>query len=363
MKRLLSLTILALNVACITQAHAAVCSAAKLQEVLQPASKDNQNVQVDCSLTLPKNASVSKQLLFAGQPASNTALDCNGAVIQAAYTTPAVLITSVLKNGTWDVPQNIQIKNCKIKGSLRIHGMSPNGQGEYLRESSLHEGHTKRVQQAAPRNIVLDNLSIASARNMLYFAPGVQYVTLKNSRFNGNTGGSAIYMDAESGNNLIENNVFNVKTKVRELIAVDGSANNVIRGNTFVQPEYGAIFLYRNCGEGGTIRHQTPSNNQIVSNRFELGDTIRLPVVWLASRKGKTNHCDEDKGYSFGSSVNDSDFAQNNTVEDNRFVPQRSARSAFRSVSNADKGNPYRQDKLVRVDAEPNEVMRNNLAD
>ncbi len=363
MKRLLSLTILALNMACITQAQAAACSADKLQEILQPATKSNQSVLVDCSLTLPKKARVSKQLLFAGQPASNTVLDCNGAVIEASYTTPGILITSVLKNGGWDVPQNIQIKNCTIKDSLRIHGMAANGQGEYLRESSLSEGHTKRAQQAAPHNIVLDNLTIESARNMLYLAPGVQYVTLKNSRFNGSTNGLAIYMDAESGNNTIENNVFNVKTKVRELVAVDGSANNLIRGNTFKQTNHGVIYLYRNCGEGGTIRHQTPSNNQIISNRFEVGEMGKSAVIWLGSRKGKNRHCDEDRGYSLGSSINDSDFAQNNTVADNTFVQKNAASSLFRMADRAGKQDVDNQEKLVRMDASPNQVMRNKVVD
>ena len=360
-KNPLSMLLITMSTLWGTQAYADTCSAAKLQEILQPASKQNPSVQMDCSASLPKNAQVSKQLLFAGQQASGTTLDCNGATVQAAYAKPAILITSLLKSTGWDAPQNIQIKNCSINGSLRVHGMAANGQGDYLRESSYHEGHTQRAQQAAPRNITLDHLNISSDSNMVYLAPGVQYVTLKNSQFNGKTGGLALYMDAESANNTIQNNVFNVQTRARELIAVDGSANNTIRGNTFVQPANGGIFLYRNCGEGGTIRHQTPSNNQIVDNRFQLGSTSKSPMIWLASRKGKKNHCGEDQGYGFGSSVSDNDFAQNNTVEDNTFVEPKQGKSLFRMAAKQDKQGADDQSNLVRVDSEPNTVIRNKV--
>lgn len=361
MKFFLCIPFLALNAICMLQAQAATCSPDKIQEIVEPASKQNPIVQIDCSVTLPKGAQVSKQLLFAGQQASGSVLDCGGAVIQALFTAPTVLITSLLKNGVWDVPQNIQIRNCKLKGSLRIHGMAANGQGEYLRESSIHEGHTARAQQAAPHHIVLDHVKINSKSNMLYIAPGVHYITVKNSSFTGKSRSSAIYMDAESANNTIENNTFNIQSRAQP-IAIDGSAYNMIRGNTFINPTKGAIFLYRNCGEAGTIRHQTPSNNQIISNRFELTDTSTAPMIWVASRNGHKKYCDLDKGYPFGSSITNDDLAQNNVIADNVFILPKAIQPFSLSFPKKGDQNADKQDNLIRLDStQPNQVSDNKI--
>lgn len=344
-----------------TQAYADTCSAAKVQEILQTATKQNPSVQIDCSLNLPKNAQVSKQLFFAGQQSSGTILDCQGATIQAAYAKPTILITSLLQNNNvWDVPQNIQIKNCNINGSLRIHGMAQFKQDDYLRASSLQPGHTQRAQLAAPHNIVLDHLNITSPVNMLYLSAGVHDITLKNSRFSGATGGLALYLDAESANNIIQGNTFAVQTQNREVIAIDGSANNVIRGNTFVQPAHGGIFLYRNCGETGIIRHQTPSGNQIIGNRFELGQASdKSPVIWVASRNGNRKYCGMDGGYAFGSSANDNDMAQNNTIEDNTFVQPKAKFSLFKS--NGAQGGQAGDD-MIKVSSQPNQISDNKVS-
>lgn len=333
-----------------------LCTAQKLQEVLRPATTEQPSVYIDCSLTLAKNAKITKQLIFAGGRAANIVFEGNGAEIRAAYAKPSVLITSKQDQNTWQVPHHITIKNIQVMGSLRIHGMAANGEGELLRQSSRQAGHTARAQQAAPHHIILDHLTlIGGPHNMLYVAPGVHHVTLKNSRFSGETAGLALYMDAESSHNLIENNYFNVQTKKRELIAVDGSAYNLIRRNTFIDPRHGAIYLYRNCGEGGTIRHQTSSHNQIVNNQFNLTMGSSLPIIWLASRNGNRNYCDADQGYEFGSSNHDEDLAQDNQVSNNYFglkdIPK-----FYRWVMKVN-------DRLIKVSAQPNQVSRNQITD
>lgn len=330
------------------------CSPEKIQQVLQPADSQNKSVNIDCSLTLPAKAKVTKQLIFEGEQASNLTLDCNGATIQATDAKPSVLIRSQLHNATWSIPQHIEIKNCSIASSLRIHGVASNGEGKYLRESSVRAGHTERTQQAAPHHIVLDNLSmIAGDSNMMYFAPGAHHITLKNSKFEGKTSGLALYLDAETADNLIENNTFNVQTNTRETIAVDGSANNKFQHNTFIRPNNGAIYLYRNCGEGGTIRHQTPSGNLITQNRFELSRSDKLPVIWIASRNGHRNYCDLDQGYAFGSSINNDDLAQYNSVTDNTFVMKKMSRLYLWLTG--------KRHKLVRVNAQPNSVTGSRI--
>lgn len=361
MKQPLCLLVLSISTLGAMQAHAGSCSAQKMQEILQPASKQNQFVQVDCDASLPAGAQITKQVQFAGSQSSGVTLDCQGATLQATYSKPSVLITSVLTDKGWDVPHDIQIRNCSIQYSLRIHGMAQLKQSDYIRESSYHEGHTQRAQQAAPHNIVLDHLNISSPSNMVYLSAGVHDVTLKNSRFSGTTDASALYLDAESANNIIENNTFDVQTLKREVIAIDGSANNVIRGNTFINPLHGGINLYRNCGEAAIVRHQTPSGNQITGNRFELGpNKDNLPVIWVASRNGNKKYCGFDSGYPFGSSINDNDLAENNTIADNVFVQPKSMFSLFQR---SDKGgqDAAKQDDLIRVNAEPNQLLRNKV--
>lgn len=333
------------------------CAAQKLQEILQPATAENPSVYVDCSLSLPNNAQISKQLVFAGEQASNIVFDGNGAKIQATYAAPSVLITAQQAQAAqWQVPHHITIKNVQITGSLRIHGMAANGEGELLKQSSHHAGHTERAQRAAPHHIILDNLSlIGGQHNMMYLAPGVHDVTLQNSQFSGQTAGLAVYLDAESSHNRLERNTFNVQTKSRELIAVDGSAHNIIRHNSFIKPRHGAIYLYRNCGEGGTVRHQTAQHNQIIQNQFELSMSSKLPLIWLASRNGNRNYCDADQGYAFGSSIDDKDLTQHNIVRNNSFNLKELPK-LYRWVSHI-------TDRLIRVNAQPNTVTANQIID
>ncbi len=333
-----------------------LCTAQKLQEVLQPATTEQPSVYIDCSMTLPKNAKITKQLIFAGGRVANIVFDGNGAEVSATYAKPSVLITSKQDQDTWQVPHHITIKNAQITGSLRIHGMAENGQGKLLKQSSHQAGHTERAQQAAPHHIILDNIAlIGGQHNMMYLAPGVHHVTLKNSQFIGQTAGLALYLDAESSHNTIENNAFKVQTKSRELIAVDGSAHNIIRNNRFIDPHHGAIYLYRNCGEGGTVRHQTSHHNQIIQNQFELSMSSKLPLIWLASRNGDRNYCDADSGYGFGSSTNDKDLAQYNTVSHNSFNVKNIPKF-YRWVMKVD-------DRLIKVSAQPNQLNCNRILD
>ena len=123
-------------------------------------------------------------------------------------------------------------------------------------------------------------------------------------------------MDAESAWNTITNNTFDISTG-REQIAIDGSAHNKIIANTFRQPKKGGIYLYRNCGEGGTVRHQAPSNNIIIDNIFSRTDLSQgARLIWENSRRGNRRYCHEDDGYMFGSSLDNDDNGVNNTIQE-----------------------------------------------
>jgi len=256
-----------------------------------------------------------------GGAASGTVIDLQGGWFNEGKPTE-ILIRSRLVDGGWDVPERIVIRNGSLRGSIRIAGLGRNGEAPGVRESSLREGHTERAQAAAPREIVLENLQIeADHRIPLYLGPGVTRVTVKDCTFTGWSVSTVVYLDAESADNTIENCTFDARA-AREVIAVDGSARNVIRGNRFDRTAFGGIYLYRNCGEGGTVRHQTPRENRIENNIFDLaGLRPRSYGIWLGSRQGQRSFCEEDAGHDFGSSVDNRDFANDNTVVGNVINP------------------------------------------
>jgi hypothetical protein len=193
--------------------------------------------------------------------------------------------------------------------------MAINGEAPALRDSSRTPGHTERAQNAAPRDVLLEHLSIRTRGNIpLYVSPGVTRLTLRNSTIAGRTRSVAIYLDAESAGNVISGNTIEAELG-REAIAVDASAYNLIIDN-IIRPQgaKGGIFLYRNCGQGGTIRHQPPHSNAIVGNEFFVA-----PAIWVASRNGNRSYCWADSGYPFGSSASNRDHAQNTLICGNHF--------------------------------------------
>lgn len=257
-------------------------------------------------------------LFIEGAAASNQVIDLQGQWFNGGKLTE-VLIRSVPQESGWSRPQNITIRNGKLRGSIRIMGLGRNGEAEAVRASSIREGHTARAQAAAPTHITIENLSIeADYRIPIYLAPGATRITVRNCSFSGRSVSTVIYLCAESAGNTIEDNTFDTKTG-REVIAVDGSADNRISGNTFRNSPFGGVYLYRNCGEGGTVRHQTPHNNVIENNTFADCPRWGSYAVWLGSRGGWSSYCWQDSGHSFGSSVDNRDFADANTVRGNVF--------------------------------------------
>lgn len=261
----------------------------------------------------------AERVVLCGSAASGTVLDGHGGWFNEGKVTEFI-IRSEKRGDAWDRPSDIVICNGRLRGSIRIMGMGRNGQAREVRLSSYREGHTARAQAAAPTRILIRNVEFVVERRIpLYLAPGVTCVTVEACRFTGRSGSVAVYLDAESGGNVIRNNTFDVRVG-REVVAVDGSAGNCIDGNRFERHPLGGIYLYRNCGEGGTVRHQTPHGNLIAGNRFAAGSLgWGSYAVWLGSRNGQRVYCEADAGHPFGSSVDNRDFADNNTLTNNTF--------------------------------------------
>ncbi len=307
------------------KAEAKACSAKILTAMRAPATRESSSIELRCDLTLDAADVITRQILISGEMASGAVLDCKGGTLDGSRGTPnfgkpTILIRSVPdRNGGWSVPKAVHIRNCVIKGAIRIQGLGTNGQAKAVKQSSLTPAHTVRAQASAPARVTLDRLTFrADGRIPLYLGPGVTGLTLGGSTFTGTSNGTAVYLDAESAGNTLSANTFAVKTKSREQIAIDGSARNVITGNIFENPINGGIFLYRNCGEGGTIRHQTPQHNRISGNIFRYESSGAKPAIWLNSRNGWSWYCFVDPARPFGSSLSPLDFAQFNTVTGNR---------------------------------------------
>lgn len=337
------------------------CDYEVLDAVLAEATEIDREVNVDCNLTLDRNDVVTKRLIF---ETSGVTLECNGATITGGdgtsnsanninYRRDMIEVRSRSRiedrRRIWERPRSVTIRGCNIIGSIRVLGMARNGQGKlyteedgqtrnYFKESSRLEGHTERARANAPTNIVFDNLTITGVgRNPFYFAPGVSYSRLINSELKGESGAVGLYLDAESYANTIKNNYIHVSTKNyifeqwdRPLIAIDGSSHNKILNNRFSNLSHGGIYLYRNCGEGGVVRHATPSYNHIINNvfyynRYRGGN----PSVYLGAHdygwfQETFGFCHDDSvpdtitEVPFGSGISNKDHATHNVVMQNQ---------------------------------------------
>lgn len=295
-----------------------LCSREKRIEVrAQPYGVENpanRNVKINCNLTLDPGDVITKTLLFSGHESDGVTLDCNGAKILGTRYADREAI-AVETEGGYGV-ENVTVKNCVVDGRIRVGG--------YGGESNWDPNHTEIIQKRSPKNITFDGLTItAFGKDPFYVFSGSLRVTLKNSKIRGNSDGVAIYLDAESAEHVIQNNGIGVHTDKREQIAIDGSARNLIVGNYFTQLDDGGIFIYRNCGEKGSIRHQFPADNVILDNIFHYNDYRGFAsAVAIASREDRNfSYCDEDScGPKIGSNLDEDDHAYRTLVAQNRFI-------------------------------------------
>jgi hypothetical protein len=226
--------------------------------------------------------------------------------------------------------RDVVIRNGTIKGEVRLR---PNRVG-----GNSTPGHTERIREAAPTNITVRNIVFDTdgSTHQVYYGPGATESKIINCTFRGKSAGPSIYLSPEGGNHIIRGCTFSAETgERREVLSVDGSEGNLIAGNNFRRCTWGGIFVYRNCGENGNVRHQKPQNNTISGNTFNLsgmhllrfsdrsghqGSFIFVPYgIILGSRQGGSSYCELDNMYDVGSGKSDLDYARNNTLQGNKF--------------------------------------------
>lgn len=253
-----------------------------------------------CCPTLQGPASDAGSRAWKGSPTEGTGqvIDCNGG-----------------KRWRLDIrSSHVTVRNCTILGDIRVWGKARNGEDPGLRDSSRSADHVSRARASAPTGVTIEDSRIIASHGIpLYIGPGSTFTTVRNVTIEGRSASVMVYLGAESHGTIINNVTIDAREAGREAIAIDASDRNVIR-KSVIKHSKGGIFLYRNCGEGGTIRHTTPSDNVIESNTFS-GDGV---AVWLGSREGDRCYCQEDAGHPYGSSVSDMDHARRNTVRGNR---------------------------------------------
>jgi hypothetical protein len=337
MNRLLffSLIMGAANIAPLSSAFAAekpICTAQQMNELRSPASAENPSFDLRCHASLLPSDVITKAIMFSGAEASDLSLNCHGARLTGnSHSSDTIKIRSVETSPLqWSVPSNVTLRDCHIEGSARIWGMSTTGEGARLRQSSIRLGHTERAQSAAPRFVTFENVAILGrGRIPLYLSPGVTHFTMRGGAMTGHSQSVAVYLDAESARNTFDGVRFDV-TSNREQMAIDGSAHNTVINNQFLRTARGGVYLYRNCGLQGTVRHQTPSFNRITGNTFAkpqwwdwrvsrdnlaMNFSLGSPMIWENSRQWKNWFCDDDKGYPFGSSADDASGARGNILQ------------------------------------------------
>jgi parallel beta-helix repeat protein len=223
----------------------------------------------------------------------------------------------------------VVIRNGTVKGEIRFRAVNYK---KVLEEHNKTKNWTEEVRKVAPDGAVLRNLTIDSdgSTHQLYCGPGAQRVRVIDCQFKGRSKGPSVYFSMEGGNHELKRCLFSAETGARrEVVAIDGSAGNIIEDCDFLLCRQGGIYIYRNSGENGVIRHQKPQFNMIQANRFDLThmwlmasflDTEVPHGIILGSRQGsRTRHNDLDKGYPWGSSDSDMDYARNNIVVGNSF--------------------------------------------
>ncbi len=310
------------------------CDADALAALRAPTTAEAPTVALACSATLDPGDVITRKVQLLGAEASGVTLDCNGATLRAGRPEggPDTLQISArrLPDGGWSRPTDVTVRGCRVEGSVRVWGLGLNGQDGDVPADSWTEGHRERAQLAAPTRVRLDALEIVGAgRIPLYLSPGATEVTVTGCTLTGRSVSTAVYLDAESARNTLAGNTFAVRLEgsplAREVLALDGTADNLIVGNVFEDVTSGGVFVYRNCGEGGAVRHQEPRRNVLTGNTFAAAGRPWQPTLWVGSRNGPSFYrvyCPLDDGYPFGSSVRDDDFARNTVLVGNRFAPE-----------------------------------------
>lgn len=215
--------------------------------------------------------------------------------------------------GSLDVRDScVTVRNCRFSGSLRVYGPAASANGIDV-SWSRSDHYVAELRDSAPWGVTVEDCAFETTGGIpVYLGPGVTFTTLRRLTIGGPSRSVLVYLGAETYGTTIDQCDLDASKAKREAIAIDASSHNVIRDSTITG---GGVYLYRNSGEDGVTRHETPRGNVIQDNVFRDANT----AVWLSSRD------DDWKAYSYlddhqcgwGSCVSNWSHARDNEVVDN----------------------------------------------
>jgi parallel beta-helix repeat protein len=266
---------------------------------------------------------------------SDVTLDCQGATIRSA---PGAGGRGILVATPVDTPlQGVTVRNCTVEGFLNSLRITRDG-FRTLPAGEEYENGTA--------DIVVERSVFRDSRGVGIFVDGyVEGVTLRRNQVRG-AGSSGIYLETGSRRSHVESNTLLVNGYRengpggqpfsfagidlwfwgigREGISVDGSYENTIVGNAFLDNSAGGIFLYKNCGEYPDrpvyFERRYPSEHNLIEGNVFLGGTNG---VWIGSRMGENTlpmDCTDPAYIDEPLRRVVLDRANDNTVRGNRFV-------------------------------------------
>lgn len=294
--------------------------------------------------------------------ASHVTLDCNGVELHGLMNRDTALaagaaypaedsperVAFLIENGESDRPiEDVTIRDCTVRNyqdgaevALRLSEATQRA----LRDGADAEAIESRLRAAAPRDIRFERVSVvAPHKSGLFVNRYAQHVVFRGGSVTG-AGNSAIYLNSGSSGHEIVDNWFQGNgyanydagkrvsmprrgSALREAIAVDSSAHNLIRGNRFQRNGAGGVFLYKNCWEHHDEPDQIPRRMHSSDNRIEGNRFVAEPVgVWIASRQSRDLagfECGDppeyEEGFWLWAERYYRDYAERTVVSGNRF--------------------------------------------
>ncbi len=267
---------------------------------------------------------------------SGVTLDCRGARIEDPTRTRqrGILISAPADQ----VLSGVTVRNCVVTGFLNNVRVQRTG----FKDLPLGAEYEHPFA-----DIVVEHSTLHASRGSGVFVDGyVTDVTLRDLHIAG-SGSVGIYLEAGSKGNVVEDNVIEANgyadvradgepitvagndvrylSTGREGIAIDGSRDNVVRGNDISRNANGAILLYKNCGEFATeqpaqwwTRPYGATGNLIEGNRIH----DERNGVWVGSRMSQNQLFMDCSDPTYRSDVLTRihrDVASDNVIRDNEF--------------------------------------------
>ena len=298
--------------------------------------------------------------------ASDVTLDCGGALLQPRDQAPRVAI-EVLGS-----IHDVVVRNCRIRGHHRgvdVRREMPAAEATEMRDTYRRLAADPTAQREAlllldeaarsraPHDVLIEQVSVRDTGHVgVYLHPFVHHVRIRDVVVTGVRLGPGVYLDGGSRRVEIDGGCF--AGNAREGVAIDASAQNVIRRSRFEANGEGGVFLYKNAFEAPTRhlpRTQHSRDNLIEGNVFDR----EKRGVWVGYRASAnyaqtTLEWGDPIVYRDDEVIYRADYAEHVTIVGNHFVENAVDAVLIEDdhaivLDNRFTGNPSRNDVAVVV--------------